>query len=72
MTTKALEGIDWLSQRLSISKHQAYQYVREGVIPAVKLGRLVRFDPDTIDNFIRNGGQSLPGGWRKEGSDETT
>ena len=46
---------------------RVYRLAREGIIPCVRLGRQLRFSPKKVEEFIENGGQALPGGWRKEG-----
>lgn len=55
-----------LSEHLGISKARVYQLAREGVLPCVRLGRTIRFDPAVIQDFIGNGGASFAHGWRKE------
>jgi hypothetical protein len=42
------------------------EMARTGLVPAVKLGRQVRLDPEKLALFIDQGGKPLPGGWRKE------
>jgi hypothetical protein len=42
---------------------------RCGILPAgvvVKLGRHWRVNPERLEEFIDNGGQALPGGWRRQ------
>ncbi len=51
---------------LDVRDDRVYALVREGLLPHVRLGRQIRFDADQLDEWKRNGGQSLPGGWRKE------
>jgi len=45
---------------------RVHELARQGLLPAVRLGRQVRFDPDAIDEFITSGGKALDGGWRRE------
>ena len=67
MSEKVLESVSYAARRLNITEARTYQLIREGVLRgAVKLGRQVRIDPDELEEFIKNGGQALPGGWRKE------
>jgi excisionase family DNA binding protein len=42
--------------RLGISTWQLYSLAARGLIPSVKLGRSVRFDPETISKWIAEGG----------------
>ena len=66
MTEKCLESMGYAARRLNISEQRAYQLARQNLIPVIRLGRQLRVDPDELENFIRSGGQSLPGGWRKQ------
>ena len=55
-----------VSQRLKISEARVRELGRLGLLPIVKLGRQIRVDPTRLDAWIADGGQSLPGGWRRE------
>ncbi len=49
------------------SPARVYELARRGLLPGVvRLGRQVRFDPKKVREFVDRGGQSLPGGWRRE------
>ena len=51
--------------RLS-SPARVYELARRGLLPGVvRLGRQVRFDRKKVLEFVDQGGQSLPGGWRR-------
>lgn len=52
--------------RLGITEARGYELARENILPVVRLGRQIRIDPDALNEFIKNGGKSLPGGWKKE------
>lgn len=46
-----------------------YRAVRENILPAgvaVRIGRRMLINADKLQQWIDNGGQVLPGGWRKE------
>lgn len=44
-----------------------YDRARRGEIGGiVHIGRRVMVNPDRLEEWIANGGQSFPGGWRKE------
>lgn len=43
-----------------------YAHARDGRLPAIRIGRRVRFEPDAIRDFIESGGEPLEGGWRHE------
>jgi excisionase family DNA binding protein len=51
---------------LGIQPARAYELARLRILPVVRLGRQVRVDPKRLEEFITSGGQSLPGGWRRE------
>ncbi len=51
-----LRQIDWLAERLGVTKHRAYDLVRSGVVPAVRLGRQVRVEESTLERWIASGG----------------
>jgi excisionase family DNA binding protein len=55
-----------LSELFSISEDRVYALSREKVIPSVRLGRSLRFDPEEIKQFVKNGGKALPGVWKRE------
>jgi excisionase family DNA binding protein len=56
-----------VAEQLAVPVPTIYQLAREGRIPGVvRVGRLVRFDPERVEAWIEAGGQALPGGWRKE------
>lgn len=55
---------------LKVSTQRVYEMVRTRVLPpgvAIRLGRQVRIDADALVEWLRSGGQALPGGWRREG-----
>jgi len=55
-----------VAELLRISNQRAYELARTGLFPATKLGRQVRVEESKLKEWINNGGQSLPGGWRNE------
>jgi len=64
---KKLLRVQHVARLLDIPEAGVYTLARERRLPGiVRIGRHVRFDPTRIEEFIRNGGQALPGGWRKE------
>ena len=66
---KALIDARAVAERLNVSDKAIYAIARAGLIPHVRVGRSVRFDPDAIEAFIASGGKSYPGGWRREQSE---
>ncbi len=54
-----------LAAALKIARVTAYQWVRRGVIPFLKLEGVVRFDPEEIDTWLkdkRRAARRAPGG----------
>lgn len=48
------------------SEQRAYQMIREGLLPSVRIGRRIYVDPAQWQTFKAGGGKALPGGWRRE------
>lgn len=65
MSLKLLR-VPHVAQALDVPQARIYELIREGTLPAVHLGRQVRVSEEALWQFIENGGQALPGGWRRE------
>ena len=52
-----LTTAEWVAEKLDIPLPSIYDYARRGVLPCVRVGKLVRFRPSDIETFISNGGQ---------------
>lgn len=50
---RALRDVQWLAEFLGVSKSWVYQATASGVIPCVRIGALVRFDPTVIKAWVR-------------------
>ena len=57
-----------VAEMLSVSKPRVYDLVRRGLVPAVHLGRQLRFRLSDIEAWVQRGGSQLPGGWRERAS----
>ncbi len=55
-----------VARRLGLTTDRIYELAREGTLPAVRIGRQLRFDPARLQAWIDGGGEALPGGWRRE------
>lgn len=66
MKSNQLLAVEEVADILQVRVHRVYDMARQGIIPAVRLGRQLRFSPAKIQEFIDAGGQALPGGWRRE------
>jgi len=48
-----------IAQILGVSTQRAYELIRLGLLPSVRLGRQIRVDPIELEKFIVNGGKEL-------------
>ncbi len=55
-----------VAEILDLSEAQVYALGRSGILPVIHLGRSVRVAEDQLEQWIRRGGQSWPGGWRRD------
>jgi excisionase family DNA binding protein len=61
-TIPQLLTIDQLAQRLGITVRHVRRLVAERRVPYLKVGRLVRFDPSEITNWLRGSAQPAADG----------
>ena len=64
MTNRRLCNATAIAAMLGVTRARVYELSRLRLLPTVRLGRQVRFDPEAVEAFIGEGGSSLPGGWR--------
>ncbi len=57
---KKLLRVDEVAEVLSVSLARAYELIRCGHLPAVRLGRQLRVDEDTLLDWIECGGSARP------------
>lgn len=56
-----------VAERLDVPKSTIYEAARQNRIGGVvRLGRVLRFDPDKLEAWLESGGEALPGGWRQD------
>ena len=60
MQLNELEDAKWAAQILRCKPHRVYELARRRLIPAVRVGRRVLFDPAQMREFIQSGGRPLP------------
>lgn len=63
---ESLLKVEQVAALLNVPRARAYELIRQGLLPAVRLGKQVRVHPAQLEGFIANGGQPLPGGWRND------
>jgi len=54
-----------VARALRVSEARAYELARDQLLPTVRLGRQLRVEEEALRQWIRAGGQALPGGWRR-------
>jgi len=65
--TKLLK-VNEIAKMFGMTEERIYTLAREGILPVCRVGRQLRFSENAIKDFIVNGGQAFPGGWRKKDS----
>lgn len=58
MGTKLLR-MEEVAAYLDVTLARAYELVRQGVVPAVRMGRQVRVDPERLEQWVAQGGRAL-------------
>lgn len=53
---RTLARVNWVVERLGVSRQRVYELTRAGVLPHVRLGRSVRYDPEAVERWIEQGG----------------
>lgn len=51
---------------LNDTKARVYRMCKEELIPHVRVGRRIKFSPEIIREWVKTGGSSYPGGWRRK------
>jgi excisionase family DNA binding protein len=54
------------AEHLDVTPARPYELARTGTLPAIRIGRQIRFSPETLEEWIDGGGQALVGGWRRD------
>ena len=59
-----------LAEVSKTNRHLNYQHllglVRDGVLPAVRIGRRLFIDLNVVEEWARAGGSGFAGGWRRK------
>lgn len=48
-------SVDEISKYLGVSKESIYRWLEKGNIPAHKVGKLWKFKPSEVDQWVKNG-----------------
>lgn len=59
MTTKLLR-VPEVAEIIDTTIPRAYELIRLGILPAVKIGRQRRVDANALEEWIKNGGSDQP------------
>jgi excisionase family DNA binding protein len=54
-----LMTVQEVAEYLGVSVNRVYDLAAARIIPFVKVGRLLRFDPDRLAEWVRNGGSPI-------------
>ena len=57
--------VDETARVLRVSRQRVYELARSRLLPAVRIGRQLRFELAKLHQWIEKGGQPLPGGWKR-------
>lgn len=57
--------IEEAAKELGIARDRLYFLTRHGLLPCIHFGRAIRIDRLALDEWLRQGGQAWPGGWRR-------
>lgn len=56
---KRLEKAEVVAPILGLTKQALYEAVRTGIIPAVRIGRRIRFNPEVLREWMAQGGKPI-------------
>lgn len=58
--SKRWMSVDEIAEHLQIKRETVYKWVTNKGMPSQKVGRLLRFQLDEIDEWVRSGGAAEP------------
>lgn len=56
-----LQDISYVERRYGLSRAQAYEACRLGIIPHIRIGRRIRIDPERLREWEEAGGSTMAG-----------
>lgn len=66
MNISKVYTLDEVADLLHLTKRTLYNYVKEGKLPAVKIGKYWRVSEENLQKFLTNGTAVADGNRRKE------
>ncbi|TVQ79819.1 MAG: helix-turn-helix domain-containing protein [Bradymonadales bacterium] len=61
-------SVEEIADHLGISKETVYRWLERGIIPANRMGKLWKFKPSEVDQWVKNGGATSDATDDKQGS----
>ena len=55
MSTEKWSSVEEIAEHLGISKETIYRWLEKGKIPAQRVGKLWKFRPSEVDEWVLNG-----------------
>jgi excisionase family DNA binding protein len=54
-----------VAEEFHVTRPTVRQWARDNLLPSLRVGRLLRFEPAALAEFKRNGGKGFSDGWRR-------
>ena len=61
-------SVEEIARHLGVSKEMIYKWLEKQAIPAHRLGKLWRFKPSEVDEWLKRGGGNLVNGAGPDGT----
>lgn len=58
-------SLEEISRHLGVSKETIYRWLERGTIPAHRMGKLWKFKPSEVDQWVKDGGAGDDSGQKK-------
>lgn len=55
-----------VARTLAVKPARVHQLARAGLLPCIRMGRQVRFDPAAVTEWLEDGGRAWEGGWKRD------
>ncbi len=60
--------VSQVAEMTQLTEHRVYEAVRLQLLPAVRIGRQVRIEETAFLDWVKAGGMTYSGGWRRSGN----